>query len=129
MKSEKSTKLKSVVRGTLHSVIATLVLVGVFALIVRFAGVGGGVVTAIAQIIKVISIFYGVRITLKNIPKFGYVYGAIVGLLYMVLAFFIFSILDNGFSVTVGLLNDLIFAVALGIISAIVLRVGKRADV
>ena len=129
MKSENNSLMKQVIKGTLHGVIATLVLVVVFALIVRFAGIGGGAVRVIAQIIKVVSIFYAVRVTLRNIGKFGYLYGAVVGLLYMVLSFFIFSILDSEFSVTVGLLNDILFAIAVGVFSAIVMRAGRKIEV
>ena len=127
MKKGSNSKMKQVVKGTLHGVIATLLLVLLFALVVRFAGIGGGMITVIAQIIKVVSIFYGVRVALREIDKRGYIFGALVGLLYMVLSFFIFSILDNGFSVTVGLLNDLLFAVVIGIISALLIKMGRRA--
>jgi len=121
----KDSRVRPVVKGTLHAVIATLLLVLLFALVVRFAGIGGGAITAIMQIIKVVSIFYGVRVTLRSIEKKGYLFGALVGLLYTVLSFFIFSIIDSNFSITIGLLNDLIFCTILGATSAFVIMAGR----
>ena len=127
MKNVTNSNLKQIIKGTLHGVIATLLLVGLFALLVRFAGIGGNTITVIAQIIKVVSIFYAVKVALRNVEKRGYIFGALVGLLYMVLSFFIFSILDDGFSVTVGLLNDLIFAMTLGVASSVLIKFGRKA--
>lgn len=126
MKATKNTKIRSMFKGTLYAVILTLVLVLIFAVIVRFTGIGSTGIGVIVQIIKVLSIFLGVRIALRGIDKKGYVYGAIVGLLYTCFAFFIFSILDSSFSITLGLLNDMVFSLGIGALSALIFKMGKQ---
>ena len=114
-------------RGTLYAVILTLVSVLIFALLVKVFGMSSGAIKPITQIIKVVSIFIGVLVVLRTVEKRAWLHGAILGLVYTVLAFFIFSIIDKNFSITSGLLIDIILAIVIGIISAMLLRMRKRA--
>ena len=119
--------IKAHIRGNLIAVILTLVAVLVFAFIVRAAGFTSGTVGMIAQIIKVVSIFLGVFIVLRRTSGRAWLHGAIVGLVYTVIAFFIFSIIDSNFSITSGLMLDALFALIVGVVSAVLLRLKKRA--
>ena len=129
MKNGKTSVIKSITRGTLYAVIASLILVLIFALIIKLTEMSGGVIKPIVQVLKVISVFYGVLVGLKGIEKRGYIWGAVIGLLYTVFAFFIFSILDSNFSITMGLLNDMIFACVIGAVSAVILKFGRRNEI
>lgn len=113
-------------KGTLFALILTLTGVLIFALVVQFAGLGSGVIKITSQIIKVISIFLGVFFVVKHVQRFAWLHGAVLGLVYTVLAFFIFSILDNNFSITSGLMFDSIFALVVGALSAMLLRFRNR---
>jgi putative membrane protein (TIGR04086 family) len=123
LKLNVSPTVKHVTRGSLYAIISTLLLVLVFAVFIFAAGLDGAATKPIAQIIKVASIFFGVYIALKHIEKNGWLWGGVIGLIYTVLAFFVFSIVDSTFSITGGLITDMLFACAIGVISAVLLKV------
>ena len=123
---EKKGNVRHILKGTLYGVVASLALVLVFALVVNLASLSGGTVRIVAQIIKVVSIFYGVMITLKGIEKRGWLFGGVVGILHTILTFFIFSILDGNFDITAGIFTQMLFAIAIGAGSAVLLNMGKN---
>jgi len=127
MKERKISVLLPFVRGTLFALVVTLVLVLVFALIVRMSGLSGITLNIISQIIKVVSIFVGVGICIRSFQKRGWLYGGIMGILYTAFAFFVFSIIGTNFDITVGFLYDMLFAIVVGVVSAMLLKIGRRA--
>ena len=119
--------VRGMLRGTLYAIILTLVLVLLFAVVVRFSNIGQTGISIVAQIIKVLSIFIGVSIALRGVNRRGYINGAILGILYTCFAFFIFSILDSSFNITIGFLNDMVFSLGIGALCAVILKMGKRS--
>ena len=117
---------KAHVKGVLFALIATLVAVLVFALLIKLVGFSGVTIKAVTQAIKVLSIFVGVFVVVRHIEKRAWLHGAIVGLIYTVLVFFIFSIVDRSFDITGGLFIDTFFALVIGVICAMLLRFRKR---
>ena len=113
---------RAITRGILHSVILSLVLVFLFALVILLAGLPSGTINPGAQVIKIISIFWGVAVAMRGIDRRGWIFGALVGLLYTVIIFFIFSIISTDFGITSGLLADGLFACVLGAFSAMILK-------
>ena len=118
--------LKAYIRGILWALVITLASVLIFAVLVKFAGISSTVIKPVTQAIKVVSIFLGVLIVVKSIEKHAWIHGAILGLIYTVLSFFLFSIIDGNFSITSGLLIDTLFATAIGLISALLIRFRKK---
>ena len=118
--------IRHVIRGTLHATIATLVLVLGLALVVWITGLGGVTLDILTQIAKVLGIFYGVSVALRRIDNRGWLFGGIVAVIQTVLIYFLFSIFGASFSITVGLLTELLFATVVGVISALLLRGGRK---
>ena len=118
MKETRNAALRGHVKGNLYALILSLGCVAILALVVKFASLPTGAVKPIVQVIKVLSIFLGVMVALRGVEKRGWLHGGILGIVYTVLAFFVFSVVDGDFSVTAGLLTDMLFAVAIGVISA-----------
>ena len=118
-------QIRSVLKGTLYATAVTLSLVLLLALVVQFGGLGETVLLIVTQICKFISIFFGVGIGLKYIDKKGWLFGALIGILYTVCVFFLFSIINTSFNITTGLLVELLLAVFLGVASAMLLRMGR----
>ena len=87
--------LKDTIRGVLLSLLFSLLLVLVFALIIRWADLDEKTIVPVNYAIKFLSLFLGVMIGFKN-RKNGILKGAIVGLIFMLLTFLIFSAM-NGF--------------------------------
>lgn len=118
--------IKSICKGVLCAVIGTLLFILLFALIVQLTGLGSNVIAPIMQVVKVICIFVAVAIAIKPAKSKGWLYGALVGLLYMVFTFLIFSLLDGKFTIGLSALSDLLFQTAVGLISAVLLRLRNK---
>lgn len=118
--------VKSIFKGVLCAVISTLVFVLLFALIVKWANLGDGVIKPVMQVIKVVCIFAGVAVALKHAKSKGWLYGGIVGILYMIFTFLIFSLLDGNFTIGFGALSDLLFQTLAGVVSAFLLRMRNK---
>ena len=118
--------VKSIFKGVLCAVVATLLFVLGFALIVQLAGIDNRVISPVMQIVKVICIFVAVLIALKPARSRGWFYGALVGLLYMVLTFLIFSMIDGRFNLGINALSDLLFQTFAGLVSGVILRLRNK---
>lgn len=118
--------IKSICKGVLCAVIATLLFILGFALIVQLTGLGSNVISPIMQVVKVICIFVAVAIAIKPAKSKGWLYGALVGVLYMVLTFFIFSLVDGKFTIGLSALSDLLFQTMVGLVAAVLLRLRNK---
>lgn len=118
--------VKSIFKGVMYAVVATLLFVLLFALIIKWANLGNGVIRPVMQVIKVVCIFIGVAIALRKAKKFGWLYGGLIGILYMVLTFLIFSLLDGNFTIGWAALSDLLFQTLVGVVSAVLLRMRNK---
>ncbi len=106
--------LSNIFKGSLISVSITLVSILVFALIIKFANVPDNIIAPVNQIIKIVSIFFGCFLSLKHFQQKGLITGAMIGLIYTLLAFLIFSMLGNTFNLNLSLLVDAVFALIVG---------------
>jgi len=113
-------------RGTLYALILTLAGVLLFALFVKIAGMSDSAIKPIVQIIKAISIFVGVSVAIKSIEKRAWLHGGILGLVYTIFAFFALSIIDSNFGITSGFFIETLFAISVGVASAMLIRLRKR---
>ncbi|MBR4419017.1 MAG: TIGR04086 family membrane protein [Clostridia bacterium] len=118
--------VKSMFKGVLCSVIATLLFVLVFAFIVQVAGLSNSVISPVMQVVKVLAIFVAVLIALKPARSKGWLYGGLVGIFYMVITFLVFSLLDGQFVINISALSDLLFETLVGLISAVLIRMRNK---
>lgn len=118
--------VKSIFKGVMYAVIATLLFVLLFALIIKWANLGNGVIKPVMQVIKVVCIFFGVAIALRKAKNKGWLYGGLIGILYMVFTFLIFSLLDGSFTIGLTALSDLLFQTVVGVVSAFLLRLRNK---
>ena len=118
--------VKSISKGVLCAVVVTLLFILGFALLLQLTGMSNQVITPVMQVVKVVCIFVAVAIAIKPAKSKGWLYGAVVGLLYMVLTFLIFSMIDGQFVIGVKALSDLLFQVLVGVVSAVILRLRNK---
>lgn len=118
--------VKSISKGVLCAVVVTLLFILGFALLVQLTGISNNVIAPVMQVVKVICIFVAVAIAIKPAKSKGWLYGALVGLLYMVLTFLIFAMIDGKFTVGISALSDLLFQVLVGMVSAVILRLRNK---
>ncbi len=109
-----------ILKGTLVAVSVALVLILAFAIVIRFASVPDGFIKPINQVIKIISILFGVFAALKSDNTKGLKKGMIIGALFSLLSYLVFSILALRFSFDWSVVIDLIFASILGALCGLI---------
>ena len=115
-------KILSYLKSALIGIATTLIFFVIFAVVLKFVDVPSGVVGYVNDIIKVLSIFLMMFFMKRfNDGKF-IIKGAICGLIYGILTYVIFSIINGDFMFDMSLVFDLLFAVVVGVISAVILN-------
>lgn len=114
--SNKKQKIAGLVKGVLFSLIFTAVAVLLLAVLYKFVEMSDGAIKIANQIIKIASVALGVKIALKKDKSKGLLKGAIVGVLYTILSFVLFSLLAKNFSFSLSLVTDIVFAGLVGLI-------------
>lgn len=116
---------KDVIKGSLFSLIITLVAVLIFGIVIKLTSISNEIIMPINQVIKVLSIFFGIIFSFKT-KQSGAIKGLLVGLIYTLLSLFIFLIIGGTLKESFNYL-DFIFGAILGTISGIVsVNTGKR---
>lgn len=124
---EKKNLLLSILSGTIVAISVTLVLILLFALLIRFCNISDSWIFPVNQIIKVISMFVGGVVFLKKHQSKGFFKGLILGLSYYILSYIVFSILQGGFAFSLSNIYDLILTTLMGgIIGIIVVNFLKK---
>ncbi|HAJ78070.1 MAG TPA: TIGR04086 family membrane protein [Clostridiales bacterium] len=131
---EKTEKLKNnnfvlaILKGSLIAVASSLIGILFFAFIIKLFGITDQFLRPVNQVIKGISILLGVFISAKKYKQNGLILGAVVGLVYTLLAFVVFSALNGSFNIDKTLLNDVLFGGIMGAICGIIaVNVNKKA--
>jgi len=109
-----------ILKGTLFSLCISLGLILILAVFLSFASLSDTAITITDQFIKIISVFLGVFIVLRKNAQHGLYKGIIIGVLFTIIAFLVFSLLDLSFSIGISLLLDLLFSVAVGAICGVI---------
>lgn len=107
-----------ILRASLIALILSLLLVLVFALIVRWASLDGTALTVGNYVIKAVSVLVGVTVGFRS-KTGGAVKGAITGILYTLLCVFVFAAAD-GFRSANFNFADFLTTVVTGIIAGII---------
>ncbi len=125
----KNSLIKYVAKGVLIALCTSLVLVLVFAFLLKFTNISDSAIAPVNQVIKGISIFLGVFIGLKKCKELGLVSGLLIGFVYSIMAFLIFSILSGTFVFDITLLTDSVFGAVIGAICGIIsVNIKKSAN-
>ena len=117
IKGEKGAFLKALIKGSLVALSISLIAICVFAFLLRFFDINADLIKPINQIIKIVSILIGSFIALKNVREMGLITGFLIGVVYTILAFLVFSLLNGAINFSPSIVNDLLFG---GITGAIV---------
>lgn len=110
----------SITKGVFVGLAVALVGILLFAFVLRFSSVSDKIITPVNQVIKGISIFFGVLFGLGKQKRGGLVKGLLIGFSFVVVAFLVFSILDGAFVFDKTLFTDLLFGSIIGSICGII---------
>ena len=105
-------------KGVLFSVIISLLAVIIFAVIVKFANLSQKAVQIVNIFLKIISIFFGTLLAIKS-GRQGLFKGSVIGLLFILISYLVFSLINGSFAVNPLTAFDIIFCLAAGLLSGI----------
>ncbi len=111
---------KSVIKGSLMALSVSLILICIFAFVLRFCDISNDAIKPINQVIKIVSILIGSFYGLKKVTEMGLITGFSIGIFYTILAFVVFSLLNGGFVFERTIINDLIFGGIAGAVAGII---------
>lgn len=120
--SEDKGLIYGLIKGSIVALLISMVGILLFALFIKFIVVSDSVIGWVNQIIKALSILFGVRTTLRACPGKGLVKGTLLGLLYTLLAYLVFSFLSVSISFDVTTIIDLVFGGVMGAICGIIMN-------
>ena len=120
IKIPKNAFVFSVAKGALVAVCVSLVLVLLFAFLLKFTNIPESTIKPVNQVIKGISILIGVFVGLRKSKELGLVSGLLIGFIYTIVAFVIFSILGGVFAFDLTFLTDILFGAVMGAICGII---------
>ncbi len=109
-----------VLKGALISLAVSLVGILIFAFFIKYVAVPTNAIKPVNQVIKGVSLLIGTFIALKKTNKMGLITGLLIGFVYTVLAFLVFSILDGHFEFSKTLMNDFLFGGIIGAICGVI---------
>ena len=116
----------NVLKASLIGVIVSILLVLLFAFVLKFVELGSSIISIIDQIIKILSIIVAVISLNKSIDANLLLKSLFVGAVYSILTFLVFSILNGGMVFGVGIFSDILFSALVGGASAILINMIKK---
>lgn len=112
--------LKNALKGTLISMIFTIAVILLFALIIKETGLKDNVIGPVNQVIKIAGIIAASYFAIKGLTDKQWLCGGMTGIMYMLLSYLIFSLIEGMFG-NIGLLfSDLLMGLLIGMVFAII---------
>ena len=116
----------NILKSCLLAIVITLLGIVVLAFVLKFADISSKTINYINIVIKGLAIFVMIVCIKNRNPEKLLVKAIIAGMLYAVLCFVIFSILNGSFVFDLAFVYDILFSVAVAIIVTIIMNVLKR---
>ena len=125
-KSKKSGAILAIIKSCLFGLIVTLIGTVILAVILKFADIPNKIVSYLNDIIKAVSLFVVVLFLKKSSSDKLLLRAVIAGVVYWVLSFIIFSVLNGGFSFDLSILFDLLFAIIVSVVATIMFKLTSK---
>lgn len=109
-----------ILKGVIISFVVTLVSIFIFSIILTYSNISEKIIPIVIIILTFISILIGTIIGVRKISKNGMLNGAIIGGVYVVLLYFISSLLNTGFALNTYTIVMIIAGIVSGIIGGII---------
>lgn len=120
MSSNRISILVSIIKGVLAAAAVTLAGMLLIALLTVFSRISDGLLTALNQLLKFLSILIGARIAVGRGGSRGFVTGAVTALIYTLLGYILYVCLGGSYD-TVAMLGELLLGAAIGAVAGAVL--------
>ena len=118
--SEIKKKILCIVKGCTFSIVLSIILLTIYALLLVNTTVSESTMMPVVLIITGVSILIGGTVSARKLRKNGLIYGGIVGLVYVITLYLASSISMVGFSVSMNSLIMLAVGGIAGVIGGII---------
>ena len=112
-------------KGGLVAVLAAFVLIVIFALIIKLTNLPESWFQPITQVIKGVALIIGICSAMKG-NDLSLLTGTLAGIIFTLLAFTLFSFIDDGFNFGLNLLFDILFGAGGGTLVALMCKIAKK---
>ena len=123
--SENGNNIKRIIKGSIFSIVITLIGLLVYSIILSYTSVSESTMPATIIIITAVSILIGSTISTSNIKKNGIVNGVLVGIIYIAIIYLISSIVTGNFLLNTDSIIMVIASTLTGALGGII-GVNKR---
>ena len=104
----------NILKGSLMALSFCLIGILIFAFMLRMFTISDNIIKPVNQVIKILSILLGTFFGLKKEKSMGLISGMLIGILFTVISYICFSLLDGNFSFGISVLNDCLFSSIVG---------------
>lgn len=111
---------KEIGKGVIISFLVTMILLFIFSIILTFSNIGENVINPVIIMITAVSILIGSSIENMKIKKQGLLNGGLIGALYILMIYFISSMLNWNFSLGIQSIIMIIAGISFGMIGGII---------
>ncbi len=118
-KTKNNEALVNILKGSFVAISISLISILIFAFVIKLTNLSDKFIPIVNQIIKIISIFFGVLSATKYNKTKGLVKGVSVALIYTILSFVIFATLSKSFPISFAFFYDILFGMIIGAICGI----------
>lgn len=118
--SENGNNIKRIIKGSIFSIVITLIGLLVYSIILSYTSVSESTMPATIIIITAVSILIGSTISTSNIKKNGIVNGVLVGIIYIAIIYLISSIVTGNFLLNTNSIIMVIASVLTGALGGII---------
>lgn len=113
--------LKRAMKGTLISMVFTVAVILLFALIIKETGLSDSVIAPVNQIVKILGIIGASYFGIKGMTEKQWLTGGLSGLLFITLSYLVFSLIEGIFGNVALLFSDMLMGLLIGLVFAIIL--------
>lgn len=120
VKENNSNGIVIILKGSLISIIATIVLLMVFAAVLTYSNINENSMPTVIIVVTALCILVGSQITTSKIKRNGIVNGALVGAIYILALYLISSIISKDFSLNIYSIIMMATSILIGGIGGII---------
>lgn len=120
VKENNSNGIVIILKGSLISIIATIVLLMIFAAVLTYSNINENSMPTVIIVVTALCILVGSQITTSKIKRNGIVNGALVGGIYILALYLISSIISKDFSLNIYSIIMMATSVLIGGIGGII---------
>ena len=112
--------VKCALKGALVSMVFTVAIILLFALIIKETGMSDSVIAVINQVIKIGGIVAASYFAIRGTKLKQWLCGAMAGVMFILLNYLVFSLIEGMFGNVALLFSDLLMGLLIGMVFAII---------